>query len=56
MNETVCQCEHIIHEIPNEAIHPDLDPNTIGEVLCYYVGLVCRDCAETHMKEYVVSK
>lgn len=52
-----CQCEHIVHEFPNEAIHPDLQIfESTGPEICSYIGVICDDCAKTHMVDYLVDQ
>lgn len=45
---TLCQCEHVVHETPNEAIHPYLGTKA-GVHRAIFIGPICDDCASTHM-------
>lgn len=46
-----CQCEHIAHETPNEAVHPYLG-TPAGDRRAIFVGPVCDDCATGHLADY----
>ena len=48
-----CNCEHINHEMDSHGFFPVNDNHSLN-ARAAYVGRVCDDCAETHMKEWLV--
>ena len=54
MEKKVCYCEHIDHEMDSHGFFPKND-NHAGNYKAQLVGQVCDDCAETHMRNYLIS-
>lgn len=54
MEKKVCNCEHIDHEMDSHGFFPKND-NHSGSYRADYVGDVCDDCAETHMRNYLIA-